>query len=589
MMIRVRKDAEDGVVLVTVLLLTMIMLIIVAGTMAYAVGSQQISRRDQDWNAALSAAEAGLDDYLFRLNENDQYYLYSATTAPPDGNQAFNTWVSVPDSGATSVTCTASANSNIPCFRYKTDVTSLVSQGAIIVTSTGRSRGVTRSIQATLRRKAFIDYLYFTDYETKDPAAYDNNDDYTPAEAQTYCAMRYYEGRDIAGRVDYAGDTDTNNCTDISFITGDTVNGPLHSNDAIRICGDPAFNGNVTTSWNPASGNKWVDGGGSCGSGPAFSRPGDPKYADPLTMPPNNVAIKADADEALGGTGCLYTGPTAITLNSNGTMTVVSPGTLSNSSSSVSPKPACLGANQPLPASGVIYVQNVPSTTTNPNYTAACRTSTQLEGTATVNHPLGYPQKYDPTVYGCKNGDVFLKGTLQGRLTIAADNNIDIISSVIYSTGTGGNDLLGLVANNYVEIYHPIDDDGSSAPSSDRDGNSTNGYYNLDLPGTSTAFHTPTIQAALLSVQHSFRVQNYKYGDNNLGSITINGAIAQKYRGIVGTFGGSPTGYTKNYNYDTRLKYQSPPRFLTPLAAAWQIVTWVEQKAACPYNATTTC
>ena len=284
------------------------------------------------------------------MNENDQYYLYNATTAPPDGNQAFNTWVSVPDSGATSVTCTASANSNIPCFRYKVDTTNLVAQGAIIITATGRSRGVTRTIQATLRRKAFIDYLYFTDYETKDPAAYDSNDDYTPAEAQTYCAMRYYEGRDIAGRVDFVGDTDGNSCTEISFATVDTVNGPLHSNDAIRICGDPTFNGNVTTSWNPATGNKWVNGGGSCGSGPVFSRAGDPKYADPLTMPPSNVAIKAEADAGLGGAGCLYTGPTAITLNSDGTMTVVSPGTLSNSSSSSVSVSSCVGTSKPLPS-----------------------------------------------------------------------------------------------------------------------------------------------------------------------------------------------------------------------------------------------
>jgi hypothetical protein len=101
------------------------------------------------------------------------------------------------------------------------------------------------------------------------------------------------------------------------------------------------------------------------------------------------------------------------------------------------------------------------------------------------------------------------------------------------------------------------------------------------------AFHNPTIQAAILSVAHSFRVQNYKYGEDNLGAITINGAIAQKYRGIVGTI--NTSGYGKNYNYDTRLKYQSPPHFLTPIAAAWQIVTWVEQKAACAYNATTTC
>ena len=75
-----------------------------------------------------------------------------------------------------------------------------------------------------------------------------------------------------------------------------------------------------------------------------------------------------------------------------------------------------------------------------------------------------------------------------------------------------------------------------------------NGYYNLDLPGSSTAFHNPTIQAAILSVQHSFRVQNYAYGEDNLGTITINGAIAQKYRGIVGTI--NTSGYGKNYNYD---------------------------------------
>ena len=347
MMIRVRKDAEDGVVLVTVLLLTMIMLIIVAGTMAYAVGSQNISRRDQDWNSALSAAEAGLDDYLFRLNENDQYYLYNATTAPPDGNQAFNTWVSVPDSGATSVTCTASANSNIPCFRYKVDTTNLVSQGAIIITATGRSRGVTRTIQATLRRKAFIDYLYFTDYETKDPAAYGSGDDYTPAEAQTRCAMRYYEGRDIAGRVDFVGDTDGDSCTEISFATVDTVNGPLHSNDAIRICGDPDVQRQRHHELEPDDRQQVGQRRRELRLGTGLQpcrRPEVRRPADDAAQATSRS--RRTPTSALGGNGCLYTGPTAITLNSDGTMTVVSPGTLSNSSASPAPKPTCLGTEQ---------------------------------------------------------------------------------------------------------------------------------------------------------------------------------------------------------------------------------------------------
>ncbi len=45
---------------------------------------------------------------------------------------------------------------------------------------------------------------------------------------------------------------------------------------------------------------------------------------------------------------------------------------------------------------------------------------------------------------------------------------------------------------------------------------------------------------------------------------------------LVGTANNS--GYLKNYSYDQRMKYQSPPFFLNPIDSAWQIVTWVECK-----------
>ncbi len=54
-----------------------------------------------------------------------------------------------------------------------------------------------------------------------------------------------------------------------------------------------------------------------------------------------------------------------------------------------------------------------------------------------------------------------------------------------------------------------------------------------------------------------------------LGTLTVNGAISQKFRGPVGTTGG--TGYFKNYNYDDRLRYQEPPNFLDPVESAWHI------------------
>jgi hypothetical protein len=160
--------------------------------------------------------------------------------------------------------------------------------------------------------------------------------------------------------------------------------------------------------------------------------------------------------------------------------------------------------------------------------------------------------------------------------------------------------MLGLVANNYIEVYHPVRTDGSTTSC---DGSLNNNGCNLRLPGTSTtatspslfngttpgtssmatvitarALRNPSFHSALITVQHSFRVQNYQYGTTVVGTLTVNGAIAQKYRGIVGLVGDA--GYAKNYVYDQRLKYDSPPKFLNPVASAWQIVTWAERQAA---------
>ena len=57
------------------------------------------------------------------------------------------------------------------------------------------------------------------------------------------------------------------------------------------------------------------------------------------------------------------------------------------------------------------------------------------------------------------------------------------------------------------------------------------------------------------------------------GTLKVNGAIAQKYRGAVGTGSGGygGTGYLKSYNYDSRLKYIEPPSFIAPEKTAWVI------------------
>jgi type II secretory pathway pseudopilin PulG len=521
MMLRRIDNDERGMALITVILVMFVLLAITTAYLSYSSGAEPLARRDQDWNAALSAAEGGIDDYIFRLNQNPAYWRYSSTNLPPDGNTAFTGWSTL-------------TGSTVSQFRYTPDTSSVTANGTLKLTASGKVGSAIRTLVATIRQRTFLDYLYFTDYETKDPASYNTGspdfDQLTPTQAQTLCALHYYEGRD-------------SQCTDIAFGSRDVINGPLHSNDAILISGTPTFNGPVTTAWNDPAGLRYR------GTGtPTFANAGDPKLVAPLSVPQSDSSIKSAADAALGGTGCLFTGPTTISFNSNGTMNVNSPFTKSSNC----PR----GTNVAMPANGVIYVQNVPTVTTDPNYTSGCP--------YTNNSPVGYPITGDITTYGCRNGDAFVQGTVKGQVTVATENNIMIVGNTQYASGTTGSDLLGLVANNYVEIYHPA--------SCDQNGNCTN----LNVSG-GQPFNNPVIYAAILSVQHSFFVQNYKLG-TALGNLNVTGSIAQRYRGIVGTFGtqGATSGYNKAYVYDQRLKYEEPPHFLVPVASAWQSVGWSE-------------
>jgi hypothetical protein len=85
------------------------------------------------------------------------------------------------------------------------------------------------------------------------------------------------------------------------------------------------------------------------------------------------------------------------------------------------------------------------------------------------------------------------------------------------------------------------------------------------------------IDASLLSAKHTVIVQNWDKG-TRLGSLHIKGSMAQLFRGPVGT-GDGTTGYLKDYNYDERLTYTTPPKFLMPISTVFGI-TQMEGSAA---------
>ena len=71
-----------------------------------------------------------------------------------------------------------------------------------------------------------------------------------------------------------------------------------------------------------------------------------------------------------------------------------------------------------------------------------------------------------------------------------------------------------------------------------------------------------------MNVQFRDAVDNYDCGDQ-LGTLHVYGAIAQLFRGPVGTIGNS--GYLKDYRYDDRLATTEPPYFLNPVSAHWSV------------------
>ncbi len=88
------------------------------------------------------------------------------------------------------------------------------------------------------------------------------------------------------------------------------------------------------------------------------------------------------------------------------------------------------------------------------------------------------------------------------------------------------------------------------------------------------------LDAAILALNHSFIVDNW-YCGADLGTLTVNGAIAQKFRGTVGTGGAtSGSGYIKDYNYVDDLQHRDPPAFLNPTQSSWTIRRFVEQSPA---------
>jgi hypothetical protein len=527
---RLAARDERGFSLVLTVMVMFVVTALLAGAFDAVFFNTQATRNDLDQKRALLAAEAGMSIYQQQLNSNPNYW----DTCPAGGTTGL-TGLSVPgstDNGSTEYYSykTLPATGSTGCNAASPIPTTIESTGAAAgsfrAEFTGSSGKITRTIVAQFQPPSFLDYIYFTNYEIGDPAALGESPSLT-----TYCTNYYWAGRND----DSCGGA-------IDFITGDAINGPLHSNDDLAVCGSPSFGSTSPTSPDTVEAAGIVDPDGCPANAPTIN--GAPVSAsneptnNPLQLPANDAQLEAVADGGnashtngcYAGAGCVFTGPTTIVLNGN---------TLNITNTSFNG--GVQDAGVAWPSNGVIYVQN---STCTPNY-----------------NPGSVTYGSDP---GC--GDATVSGNYSSSLTIGTDNDI-IINGSITQTGLSpansppsGQSLLGLVANKFVRVAHPVSGTCSFSPYNNSATNSTSGIY--------SSLTNPVIDAAILALGGSFIVDNFECGNTPLGTLTVWGAIAQDFRGFVGTENGNgnvATGYLKSYNYDTRLATLSPPSFLNPV------------------------
>ena len=676
------REQDRGAAMIMVLGMISVMTVVVAAALSYAVNVVPQVRRDESWQAALAAAQAGVDDYLAKLNRTDAYALTvdCSNDALKGPKAETNTcgWNSSTEPGWVNV---QAGNAAAGKFHYDVNTSSFWKDGSVWVESTGKVRGVSRTIQVRVARGGSTDFLYYTDFEDADPQ---NLVAYPPGGANSLAqgGALYDEcGRRGAALATYwwQGGRRVNNrvCQEIQFAGNDVLDGDVHFNDSPLMSNaggtrpqflkgfqmaDPDCTEEAGTPDNNGVGKN--AGKGTCWRNTSTT---NPYLGTAGARPALSLYLPDNSDKFDTYPGCNYYGDTRIRFNGNGTMTVWNTGSAGKSVTGPDSPPGlnCGIASQFKPASGqkypangqtvpvptdmVIYVEAagtgsatcVPGQIVNGSTSGSSSSDVIPKGTGSTPQDVTDISYYNPSsssftttkswrrsgsnwqlisgptdstempandihplTFDCGWGNVYIEGTVKGRVTIAAQNNVIVTGDLGISSTTKGNsaigpDMVGLVAANSVVVYHPVSrgsrtdvsdpvevpkvsgscpsSPSSGGPSGGKNGQTINcvwttektfnsSHTNIPHPGLTNDRQDFWIYASIQTLARSFWVQNYNQGAD-LGTLSVRGSIAQKWRGAVGTSGG--TGFAKDYSYDSRLQFASPPYFPQWTNAAW--------------------
>ena len=204
-----------GVMLVTSLLLT--------ASFLAARGDIRLSHTDTSQKEAYYASLAGVQEFEYEMQVNPDYWQTCGKPTnelPQESGSSYKVKILPAKSAPAGTEECSTANP------FETAIESTgTAANTFRVESTGyagKSPQEQHKIVATFKVTGFLNFIYYTNHEDEDPSLYN-------APAQCKEETTYYP------------ETETDGCQLIQFASGDSINGPMHTNDAACVGGSASF------------------------------------------------------------------------------------------------------------------------------------------------------------------------------------------------------------------------------------------------------------------------------------------------------------------------------------------------------------
>jgi hypothetical protein len=214
--LRRRLYHEAGITMILTMAVLMVVMLLSAAVFLAVQSDASLTRADLDGKRAYSAAQSGMQAYLYALNVNASNSTWwetctndksngtgSQVAVPGATTGATYSYVPVPANGATACSTTDPVGSLI-------DNTS----GTLRVAFTGYAGNATRTMVASFRTLSPLSFLWYTVYETEDTSITGTN---------ANCNRFYYQS------------PGPSSSCDIYWVTGDHMNGPMYTQDQFLI------------------------------------------------------------------------------------------------------------------------------------------------------------------------------------------------------------------------------------------------------------------------------------------------------------------------------------------------------------------